>query len=99
MGEPLQQAPSQLLQPTWVHGDLTAENILFPAGEPDPAAGSCSQEGGAGGEGCNGGAAEHEGGSRASGSGGCEALLLDFADGGQGDPLWDLAALYIRSFR
>ena len=88
LGLPPQPAPQP--RPTWVHGDLTAENILFPEGAPDGSKGS----GTSGGDG-----ASASGGSAGSAPGQREAVLIDFADGGQGDPLWDLPALFIRSFR
>jgi len=80
-----QQPP--LPEPAWVHGDLTAENLLLQRPPVSQAAE---------------GAATADSGVRSSCDSvdrGCRAVLIDFADGGQGDPLWDLAALYIRSFR
>ena len=75
--------------PTWVHGDLTAENLLLSSAllagtpqqtgqQPTPGNGETS-------------------GSRSGGSSG--VTLIDFADSGQGDPLWDFVPLLLRSLR
>lgn len=89
--------------PTWVHGDLTAENLLLQRellaveGEVQLVEGR-----GSGAErGIAGGASNSSGkrGRSGSGAGAPRVLLIDFADGGQGDPLWDLVPLYLRSFR
>lgn len=83
-GEQPAAAPALPL-PTWVHGDLTAENILLQPPEEASVAAS-------------GGSSPGEAGSGSS-SGTWGATLIDFADGGQGDPLWDLIPLYMRSLQ
>lgn len=65
--------------PTWVHGDLTAENILLSG---------CLLE--------SGGQAPQE---VHRGQGATGALLIDFADSGHGDPLFDFVPLLLRTFR
>ncbi|KAL4420190.1 hypothetical protein ABPG77_011406 [Micractinium sp. CCAP 211/92] len=66
-------------KPTWVHGDLTAENILLS---------NCLLE--------SGGQAPQE---AHRGQGATGAVLIDFADSGHGDPLFDLVPLLLRTFR
>lgn len=68
--------------PCWVHGDLTAENILLGSALVQPLEGTVGQE------------AQPD-----DGSGSSDALLIDFADSGHGDPLWDFVPLFLRSFR
>ena len=106
--------------PTWVHGDLTAENLLLgsrlhaTAEEPAGNGGSAQCKGS-----CTAGAAAGAGAGRSgSGAAGGEAAstgfaaapcmacaeagsvaLIDLGDSGQGDPLWDLLPLFLRSFK
>ncbi|GAB4817095.1 hypothetical protein N2152v2_004141 [Parachlorella kessleri] len=82
--------------PAWVHGDLTAENILL-QGLPAPSREVAAVQTCQGGERTSPPAACEA--AAAASSGGCKAVLIDFADGGQGDPLWDLPPLLLRSFR
>lgn len=97
--------------PVWVHGDLTAENLLLSSALLDdaPTLQQAEQQqgaacGGAGGRGnCSSSSAALGGSSAAhgecGGSGGGGVTLIDFADSGQGDPLWDLVPLLLRSLR
>ncbi len=96
--------------PVWVHGDLTAENLLLSSALLDeaPTPQQAEQQQGApcgsgnGSAHCTGGSTAH--GDRGSGSGGggsCSGgvTLIDFADSGHGDPLWDFVPLLLRSLR
>ena len=72
--------------PAWVHGDLTAGNLLLSgsllqqqpqrvaAGVEKPSATGCQLPPN-------------------------RVVIIDFADGGQGDPLWDFVVLLLRTFR
>jgi hypothetical protein len=86
--------------PTWVHGDLTVGNLLVQglsqhsehshpeqqqAQQPPPGPGEVQ------------GAAAAR--SAAGGPPEVCVSLIDFADGGQGDPLWDFVVLLLRTLR
>lgn len=105
MEQPEQSSAPPFPNPCWVQADLTPENILIVShgGECTPAV---VAEGGAGTTTMRRHEAEEEWsgdreewGGDGGGEGRCQAVLIDFADGGHGDPLWDLVALHVRSFK
>ncbi|KAL4448536.1 hypothetical protein ABPG75_005755 [Micractinium tetrahymenae] len=79
--------------PVWVHGDLTAENILLSDGLL--ASGPPSQQQGQG-QREQATAAQQQGQQEQGGAG---AVLIDFADSGHGDPLFDFVPLLFRTLR
>ena len=86
--------PGSLL-PTWLHGDLTAENILVSRELLAAAAAADAAASDGGGESARDAQQQAQQASLQHGG----AVLIDFADGGHGDPLWDFIPLLLRTFR